>query len=545
MMSASILLFGIIVHFHSRLISGIRRCSEYLKIKKAHLARLEIEWKDIPEPVVNFHPSEMSIEKDLDITGEQSLHKLIDTAVSIEGSEMLASSLRADPLPIDEILKRQSIIKELAEMQLRRDKFLLKAMLISKKPLNFRQMQRNISVINPAAIPGWLLKASSVLILAYTTLFLLHIIGIIPSYWILFFILYLLLYTSNQKKISKTAEESSKIESQLRKFSLLMEEIRRFRTKKNTSLQNFLENLFGSNNEVIDSLNEMRRISSAMLIRENPIMRLLLNLFFPFDLYFCRRLLVVIDNIKGEFSGWCASFSRLECYMSLSNFAALNEEYVFPAIDNNNNSSFSVKSMGHPLIKKSQKVTNDFSFCKEKEIVIITGSNMSGKSTFLKTVGINLCLAYAGAPVSAYSFSTSQFNLFTCIKISDSIIDGISYFYAEVKNLKQLLDKLIEPGKLLNLFLIDEIFKGTNNRERLIGGRAYIKELSRLGGTGFVSTHDLELVNLESEAAVISNYHFREEIMGEKMIFDYKIHPGPCPTTNALKIMSISGLPVE
>ena len=135
--------------------------------------------------------------------------------------------------------------------------------------------------------------------------------------------------------------------------------------------------------------------------------------------------------------------------------------------------------------------------------------------------------------------------IFTCINIGDSVIDGISYFYAEVKRLKKLLDEIGTKNKYPLLFLIDEIFKGTNNIERNRGGRAVLKSLINKNGTGVVSTHDLDLVKLADEFSAISNYHFKESIDGIEMIFDYKLHEGPCPTTNALKIMKAAGLPIS
>src|SRR5207237_193137 len=152
-----------------------------------------------------------------------------------------------------------------------------------------------------------------------------------------------------------------------------------------------------------------------------------------------------------------------------------------------------------PLLPQEWRVCNYFTLAHLGEIAIVTGSNMSGKSTFLRTLGINLCLAYAGGPVNASAFHTSLFRLFTCIKISDSVTDGYSYFYAEVKRLKALLTtlELSEKEKSMPLFfLIDEIFKGTNNRERLIGGESYISALVGRNCLGVVSTHDLELVKL-------------------------------------------------
>ena len=188
---------------------------------------------------------------------------------------------------------------------------------------------------------------------------------------------------------------------------------------------------------------------------------------------------------------------------------------------------------------------NDFCVDARGEVDILTGSNMSGKSSFLRTLGVNLCLAYVGGPVNATAFTVSPFRLFTCIKVSDSVTDGISYFYAEVKRLKALLDALQQQNTLPLFFLIDEIFRGTNNRERLIGSRAYIQALVSQNGVGLIATHDLELVRLADELPQIKNYHFEEQIVDRQMIFDYKLRPGPSPTTNALKIMAMEGLPVH
>jgi DNA mismatch repair ATPase MutS len=200
--------------------------------------------------------------------------------------------------------------------------------------------------------------------------------------------------------------------------------------------------------------------------------------------------------------------------------------------------------LGHPLIPVEKKVTNDFAINELGQVVIITGSNMSGKSTFLRTLGVNLCLAYAGAPVNATTFQTILFRIFTCIRVSDSVTEGYSYFYAEVKRLKALLVELEQPDSFPLFFLIDEIFKGTNNRERLLGSRAYIQAVVGRNCVGVVSTHDLELVKLADQFPQVTNAHFREEVVDGHMVFDYILRPGPSPTTNALKIMRMEGLPV-
>jgi DNA mismatch repair ATPase MutS len=163
----------------------------------------------------------------------------------------------------------------------------------------------------------------------------------------------------------------------------------------------------------------------------------------------------------------------------------------------------------------------------------------------LKTVGVNLALMNAGGPVNAHSFSARAFRLFACIGVSDSVTDGISYFYAEVKRLKALLAELEREHPLPLLFCIDEIFRGTNNRERLIGSRAFVSALAAKHGVGFIATHDLELAKLAEQSRLVRNYHFRDHFDAGRMVFDYALRPGPCPTTNALKIMQLEGLPVR
>jgi DNA mismatch repair ATPase MutS len=169
---------------------------------------------------------------------------------------------------------------------------------------------------------------------------------------------------------------------------------------------------------------------------------------------------------------------------------------------------------------------------------------MSGKSTYLRTIGVNLCLAQAGAPVCAATFEWSWSRLACCIRIDDSLEAGLSFFYAEVKRLKSILDATRDHNAPPVLFLIDEIFKGTNNRERLLGSRAYIKHLATGNGFGLVSTHDLELTDLEKEIPSLTNAHFQETVAAGALKFDYRLRPGPCPTTNALRIMELEGLPV-
>ena len=165
---------------------------------------------------------------------------------------------------------------------------------------------------------------------------------------------------------------------------------------------------------------------------------------------------------------------------------------------------------------------------------------MSGKSTFLRSLGINQVLACAGAPVFADKFQTSFGKVLTCIEVSDSVTTGISHFYAEVLRVKMILDEAQKPG--FSIILIDEIFRGTNNRERFLGAQAIIQFLTQQQNVvSFITTHDIELATQKG----ISNYHFRDEVHEDKMCFVYKIFKGPCTTTNGLRLMQMSGLPVS
>ncbi|WP_425461086.1 MutS-related protein [Fodinibius salinus] len=229
----------------------------------------------------------------------------------------------------------------------------------------------------------------------------------------------------------------------------------------------------------------------------------------------------------------------------MANFAWLHPHYNFTLPDKDAEKPFLATSLGHPLIPEEQKVTNDVSIDQKGNILLITGSNMAGKSTFLRTMGINLALCFAGAPVNAKTLSTIPFRLFCSINVSDSLDDGLSHFYAEVKRLRELLNLLNDNHQTPVFFMVDEIYRGTNNRERLQGSKAFLKQVAGKNGVGLVSTHDLELAGLEEEIPQLSNYHFAETLEDDKMSFKYKLKPGPCPTTNALKIMEMEGLPTS
>ncbi|HRW08991.1 MAG TPA: MutS family DNA mismatch repair protein, partial [Caldilineaceae bacterium] len=298
-----------------------------------------------------------------------------------------------------------------------------------------------------------------------------------------------------------------------------------------------------------EHVRRIARIAAATGVQGNPLLALLLNLLVPWGLYFAWQLAKEKAELRELLPTWLDCWTELEALSSLATFGVLNPQATFPALTNagtqHSDPLFAVTALGHPLLPRAEVVRNDFAVAALGNVVILTGSNMSGKSTFLKALALNLCLAFTGGPVDAAHLVTPRLRLFTCIKVSDSVTDGISYFYAEVRRLKALLDALQQEDDLPLFYVVDEIFRGTNNRERLEGSRAYIRALAAQAGLGLVATHDLELVRLADEIPTIANYHFRDDIVDGRMHFDYQLRPGPSPTTNALKIMRHAGLPVE
>ncbi len=289
-------------------------------------------------------------------------------------------------------------------------------------------------------------------------------------------------------------------------------------------------------------------VMAVLGVDTNPLLAMILNVFLPWRM---------VGNFALEFERKALMRTLPNCIAELSEFEALGSLLIldryqtrhYPKFLESSNqipnfSLVAMRGLFHPLIARDKVVANDFSFDSEKHCGLLTGSNMAGKSTFLRTIGVNQMLAQMGAPVFARDLTTMPVKIQTCIEVSDSLRDGFSYFYAEVRRLKEVL--LTTQSRQPTLYLIDEIFRGTNNRERHIGSKSVIQQLAaQATAFGFVSTHDLDLVKLESGDNAIENLHFRENFENGKMIFYYRLHKGPCPTSNALKIMQAEGLVIE
>jgi len=266
---------------------------------------------------------------------------------------------------------------------------------------------------------------------------------------------------------------------------------------------------------------------------------LVLNTFLAFDLIVIIRLEKWKERNKDKLVDWFQILDEFDSLNSLANFAWANPEYVFPEISANE-MFFEAQEISHPLMPKQQRVANSIIFDTTK-FVILTGANMSGKSTFLRTIGINMIFAFMGMPVSAKSLKLSMLKLMTSMKVADSLVENTSYFLAELKRLQSIMAELQKEEKVF--ILLDEILKGTNSADKLEGSIKLVRKFLSLHCLGIIATHDIELAKLENEYPdPVCNMSFESDISKSELIFDYKIRLGPAKTKNAALLMQRMGI---
>jgi len=545
-----LLLFGASVVAHRRVKRSIERHRLWVQIKSAHVARARLAWDQIPTTLPHQPDPGHPFEADLDLTGKRSLHHLLDTAVSYEGSQRLRAWLTA-PIPDPELtLRRQQLVHELAPLHLFRDKMILNATEAAgaRRAWKANHLAEWLQAGDTSGAPSRWLLLFSAMAAVNAALLAADLLGWLPGWWQITLAGYLGLWLLWARSMESAASQAKALEGALRQLRAVFGQLETFSYHDRPHLRALCEPYLDQAHRPSRYLSRITRVVALMGLRENPLLRLLLNALFPLDAYLAYRLNQTRADVGKRGPAWMDVWFELEALASLANFGYLNPAYVMPellATADEGEPVFEAQGLGHPLIPDGEKICNDFSVPELGQITVITGSNMAGKSVFLRTVGVNLALAHAGGPVSAQRLRTLPFRLFTSMAISDSVTDGISFFYAEVKRLKALLAELERDHPLPLLFCVDEIFRGTNNRERLIGSRAYVRALTGRQGIGFIATHDLELASLADELPQVVNYHFRDRVAEGRMVFDYVLKPGPCPTTNALWIMRLEGLPVE
>ena len=546
---AFVALFFIVALYHNRLESRLHRLRLWKQIKLVHLARLRLDWPHIP-PRPSSAPEQHPYAKDLDLVGPHSLLHLLDTTVSSHGHARLISWLLEQPPELDRWLMRRRLVQELIPRSLLRDRLGLEAQLIGEQEINGRRLEAVLQ--HAVGFPHLTTVLAIQTLLAATTigLGLSALLDWLPNYWIWSFAPYALIYFWTDQG-EELLEHAVGVHFELEKLGAVLGFVERHARPRHTALADLWAPLLIPGVNPPQLVRQAARILHAISVKAHPLIHLIINAFCPWDLWFTYRLQQIQAQVASHLPTWLDRVAEVEAASALATFAALHPSYHWPApitADHRRNGTqagLSANNLTHPLIPEIHRVSNDITLDTLGTVLLVTGSNMSGKSTFLRTLGINLCLAQAGAPVCADLFEWTWIRLATCIRVDDSLEAGLSFFYAEVKRLKSLLDAATDRSRAPVVFLIDEIFKGTNNRERLIGSRAFIAALAHGNGFGLVTTHDLELTDLEKTVPGLRNAHFQETVAAGALQFDYKLRPGPCPTTNALRIMELEGLPVS
>lgn len=541
-------IFIAVAAYHNKVESQIHRLRQWKQIKQTHLARIALNWAAIPSRAGEA-PKLHRYATDLDLFGPHSLTHLLDTTVSDHGRARLQSWLLEQPAAPADWYARQSLVKELAPRSLFRDRLALDAKLTGDQEINGKRLaavtEHSITLpyLDTILIVQGLL-AFTTISLALATMF-----GLLPGYWMFSFAAYVLIYFMTDQG-EELLEHAVGLHLETERLATVLGYLERHARRQNTVLSSTWNRLIGKTSPTVQ-LTRVARTLHAISIKAHPLVHLMVNALCPWDLWFLRGLMHEQRDIQQALPQWLNCLAEVEAASALATFAYLHPDYAWPTpvtISGEHNGvlpMLQADRLAHPLLLAKTRVANDVRLAGRGSIHLITGSNMSGKSTFLRTIGINLCLAQAGGPVCARSFEWTWSRLACCIRVDDSLDAGLSFFYAEVKRLKAILETTQDSTAPPTLFLIDEIFKGTNNRERLIGSQAYITALSQGNGFGLVSTHDLELADLEPAVPRLVNAHFQETVSNGALEFDYQLRPGPCPTTNALRIMELEGLPIS
>ena len=288
----------------------------------------------------------------------------------------------------------------------------------------------------------------------------------------------------------------------------------------------------------VAAIKKLKSIGEGIQIRHNPIVYGILCGLCLYNAF----LYIAFSKWERQYGDkveeWLHITGKMEALLSLAVIGRVKEQYTFAEVDKEQSAKVSVKAMKHPLLQQEQVIANDCQL--NQQLRVITGSNMSGKTTYLRTLGVNMVLAYAGAPSCAAQFSLSWMRIFTSMRVMDDVSQGISTFYAEVLRIKKMI--FYARKKKPMLALIDEIFKGTNSADRIVGAQGVITALCKSWISAMVSTHDFELCSLAGQYPQITNYHFDEYFEGEQLLFDYTIKEGKCKTTNALHILKMAGI---
>lgn len=533
-----LVVFFSLLKWHNRVRLKVRQQEALKEVNQEELKRLSLNLKDLLNGT-EYYDQQHPYHEDLDIFGKHSLFQLINRSATSDGSERVATWLSA-AAEKDIIKSRQGATKALIEKIDFRQNFQSTGRIQSEETgskevfldwLNKEDQLKNkllfklLLFIIPALSLSAIIGAS---------------LGLIAVGWPLLMVVinFIILGLSfgPLDRIGKQTENGYKSIGVLKDLIALVES-ENFAHDHLIDLQARIKH---GNRKATQTLSQLKFLLDSIHNRAN-LMYVVFDALFILDVYWLLRIHHWKNNNRLELKEWFDVMAEFDALNSLAGFAYANPNFNFPEISDE---SFFIEStqLGHPLIPSEKRVNNDFSFHGRGGICLITGSNMSGKSTFLRTLGVNMVLAQSGAPVCADKMIVGKMQVFTSMRTTDELEENVSSFYAELKRLKKLLESISEDHT--TLFMIDEVLKGTNSEDRHKGAIALIKQLNRSNAFGLVSTHDLVLGSLANQLKGVKNYSFNSEIKGDEINFDYTLTDGICKSFNATKLMQNMGIDI-
>ncbi|WP_372792734.1 DNA mismatch repair protein MutS [Lutibacter sp.] len=470
---------------------------------------------------------------DIDLFGKGSFFQYCNRTVTNEGKQQFVERLTNND--ISKVVERQNAIKELSKKTKWRQQFSALASLVkvehpAKEIVDWIHNYKSVFPKFTAFLP----KVFSVVSIVLIILVGMQIIA--EQILLLWFLVGLGISGIYLKKANELYNDASNAKDTFKQYHKLLNEIETatFNSKilkeKQQEIQTETQKastIFAKFSKVLDAFDQ----------RNNLIVAVLGNAFLLRDLQQVYNVEKWINNYNNKVENWFSVIAFFDAQNSLANFAYNHPSYIFPEIDKNKEVITS-KNLGHPLLKELQRVDNNFSI-ENQQFFIITGANMAGKSTFLRTVSLAIVMGNMGLPVCASAFKYNPIKLITSMRTSDSLTDNESYFFSELKRLKFIVDEI----KTEEYFIIlDEILKGTNSTDKAIGSKKFVQKLVSSKSTGIIATHDLSLCEIEEDLSQVKNYYFDAEIINDELNFDYKLKDGICKNMNAsflLKKMEI------
>lgn len=532
-----VVLFLALVKLHNRLFSALEMQRALKQVATDNLRRMKLDLDGIDggtEYVDAHHPYSY----DLDLFGNRSLFALMNATATHSGRERLARNLQKPENVGVDIEQRQKAVAELAAMP----DFMTRFQALGIVARNAgKATDSGAPSLRPVNLQWWQRAAAYLFPVAILMLIILALAGLDVAIYIeTAATASILTAAAGSKMVGRIHAEVERVVNRISIYHDLLDETER-RQFASPLLQQLQQRLGTGDEKSSDITRKLSQLLSNLDQRYNWLSYILLNTLLQWDY---RQMLNVSKWAKhyaGKIDEWDDVLGNIDELCALASFTFCNPSYVFPAIDREGKVIIEAKQLGHPLIARDRCVCNDVSAMTAGNFMIVTGANMAGKSTYLRTVGVNYLLALVGAPVFAAEMVVSRASLFTGLRTTDSLSDGESYFFAELRRLQTIVTRATAGERML--IILDEILKGTNSADKQKGSLALVGKLVGMNIAGIIATHDLVLGTLADRfPGRVFNRCFEAEIDGDNLHFDYTLHPGIARNLNAYFLMQHMGI---